>query len=221
MTNVFFQPYVGEDYHTGYSGKKLMILGESHHCNKIENTTTSCGKAEECLQLPECRNDTNNVINIFLDYKQGVGKGARWMRTYTRFTNVFLGGQASKEELLDFWGSIMFYNYVQAAMEGPRISPTEQDFEQSQTAFFEVLEEYKPDLIIVWGARLEKNLPQKNKSLSDFEIFDTSGHRFHYYEIGGKKIPAYTVYHPSCRYFTYQYHKYLQEAVRLARVDYH
>ena len=216
MTNVFFQPYVGEDYQMGYSGKKLLILGESHYCHKIEDATTLCGKEEECQQLPECRNDTNKVINSFLDYKRGVGQGANWMRTYTRFTNIFLGGQASKEELLDFWECIMFYNYVQAATEGPRISPTEQDFEQSQTAFFEVLEEYKPDLIIVWGARLEGKLPQKNKTLSDFEIFDTPGHIIHYYEVAGKKIPAYAIYHPSSSSFSYKYHEYLQEAFRLA-----
>jgi len=216
MKNVFFQPYVGEEYHTGLSGKKVLILGESHYCNKIEDAMTSCGKEEECLQLPECRNDTNKVINSFLDYKQGVGQGAHWMRTYTRFTNVFLGGQASKEELLEFWESIMFYNYVQTATECPRVSPREDDFEQSQTAFFEVLEEYKPDLIIVWGARLEGKLPQKNKTLSDFEIFGTPGHKIHYYEVAGKKIPAYAVYHPSSSYFSYNFHKYLQEALRLA-----
>ena len=76
-------------------------------------------------------------------------------------------------------------------------SREKHDFEISETAFFEILEEYKPDLVIAWGARLEGNLPQKNKTLSDFLILNTLGHVFHYYNVAGKKIPVYAIYHPS------------------------
>ena len=216
MTHVFFQPYVGEEYHTGYDGKKLLILGESHHCHKICDVSTECGKAEECLQLPECENFTIDVLERFLNCKNGMGRSERWMRTFTTFTNVFLGGKADKDELLEFWDCVMFYNYVQVAVESQRLSPSQHDFEISEAAFFEVLEEYKPDLIIVWGARLEGYLPQKNKTVSDFLILNTPCHVFHYYDVTGKKISAYAVYHPSSSAFGYRYSGHLQEAFRLA-----
>jgi len=215
MRNVFFKPYAGDEYHIGYCGKKLLILGESHYCDQIYNTTTDCGKEEECQQLPECQNFTIDVLERFLDSKE-TGKKERWMRTFTRFTNIFLGGRATKEEVLVFWDCVMFYNYVQMAMEHSRIPPDKHYFAISETAFFEVLEEYKPDLVIVWGARLEGHLPKKNKTLSDFQVLNTPGHVFHYYEVAGKRIPAYAIYHPSSSAFSYKYHAYLLEALRLA-----
>ena len=218
MKNVFFKPYVGEYYHTeGYCGKKLLILGESFRCGEILNDAVDCGKAEGCLQLERCRNFTKDVLERFLKYKQGMAPYESWMRTFTCFTNVFLGGNdATKDEVVDFWDCVMFYNYVQTAVERQRLSPEKHDFEISETAFFEVLEEYKPDLIFVWGARLEGNLPQKNKTLSDFLILNTPGHVLHYYNVAGKKIPAYAIFHPSSPAFGYKYHQHLQEAFRLA-----
>ena len=220
MKNVFFKPYVGKNYfEKGYLGKKLLILGESHYCSGIQDKDCQCGKEEKCLQLQECENFTNEVLNRFFDYKKGVGEVDTWMTTFTRFTNIFLGEQVSNEKLLEFWENVVFYNYVQKAIIGSRTSPDGQDFEDSEKAFFEILEEYKPDLIIVWGARLEERLPQKNKTLSDFEIFNEGGHKFHYYEIAGKKIPAYAIYHPSHSRFSYDYHDFLKEALRLSGFD--
>jgi hypothetical protein len=54
MENIFFRPYVGENYfNKGYLGKKLLILGESHYCGKIYDVNCQCGKAGKCLQLSE------------------------------------------------------------------------------------------------------------------------------------------------------------------------
>jgi hypothetical protein len=220
MKNVFFKPYVGKNYsEKGYLGKKLLILGESHYCSGIQDKDCQCGKAEKCLQSPECEDFTNEVLNRFLDYKKGLCESETWMTTFTRFTNIFLGEQVSNEKLLEFWDNLMFYNYVQKAMIGSRTSPQEQDFEVSENAFFEILEEYKPDLIIVWGARLEERLPQKHKTLSDFEILNEAGHKFHYYEVVGKRIPAYAIYHPSSSSFSYYYHDFLKEVLRLSGFD--
>ena len=220
MKNVFFKPYVGKNYfEKGYLGKRLLILGESHYCGERSDINSSCKKAERCLQLSKCGDITNNVLNGFFDSKKGIEEAESWMRTYTRFTNIFLGEQVSNEKLLEFWDCIMFYNYVQKPTKGPRTSPENQDFEDSEKAFFEVLEEYKPDLVIVWGARLEKKLPQKNKTLSDFEILNTHGHKLHYYKVADKKIPAYAIYHPSSSFFSSDFHDFLKEALRLSGFD--
>ena len=173
MSNVIFEPYVGEEYHCGYEGKKLLILGDSHYCDRkyvqmYVPTAESekkeiCQRLEECQQLEECQNITNNVLDRFLKYKNKMQQyEGGWMKTFSRFTNIFLNNNnLTFDEIDEFWNCVMFYNYVQVAMDHWGIKPEKHDFDNSQTAFFEVLKEYKPDLIIVWGKRLGENLPKK------------------------------------------------------------
>ena len=98
MSHVFFEPFVGKYYQTeGYAGKKLLILGESHYCDKKYAQTSECENENECLQLAECQKFTKDVAVRFLKYKQQKAPYESWMRTWTTFTNVFLGGQASTE----------------------------------------------------------------------------------------------------------------------------
>jgi hypothetical protein len=68
MKNVFFTPWVGKFYfEKGYNGKKIMVLGESHYCN---------GDCDDCKStMKEC-SFVINLINDYLDYKNGNGKFA-------------------------------------------------------------------------------------------------------------------------------------------------
>jgi hypothetical protein len=213
MTNVFFKPYVGKEYHNGYSGKKVLILGESQCCR-----STKCGFNGECQQLPECRDFTVSVVDAFLEHGREFGFSNSSMQPFTRFTKAFIGGKSDVEEWFKFWDCVMFYNYLQKAMEREYSlkAPEKHYFDSSQTAFWEVLEEYQPDLIFVWGARLEENLPAKNITMSDFEILNTPGHRLHYYEVAGKKITVYAVKHHPSHSGCNKYHEQLREAFRLA-----
>ena len=217
MKNVFFEPFVGEQYDKGYLGKKILVLGDSHYCG--DDRKAQCVQAGDCLKLPECHDFTSRVLRYFFEYKEGVSGHQMWMNTYNRFTNVFLvekGGKVNYEQFMDFWNSIMFYNYVQVPMDGSRKEPTQKEYEDSQDAFFEVLEEYKPDLIDIWGWRLLGKLPKKNKSAADFKSLNASNSEHYcYFEVAGKKILAYAHPHPSAN-FGYEYHSKLQEAVRLA-----
>ena len=216
MENVFFKPWVGENYSQGYLGKKVLVLGESHYCDSIQDKDSQCGNAEKCLKIQECQEFTSNVLGRFFDYKKGVGNREPWMTAFTRFTNIFLGEQVKSSELLEFWDNVMFFNYVQIAIKDKRISPTEKDFATAEKAFFEILEEYKPDLIIVWGDRLWKRMPG-NGTWADFDILNKPGHKFYYYEVAGKKIPAYAIYHPSSSRLTYDdFSETLKEVVRIS-----
>ena len=152
MENIFYFPRIGKNYETkGFNNIKLLVLGESHYCGDR-------GKCEVCgvsSKRKDCNNFTIRVVEDgFLSYKKGEGKFEDWMRTFTRFTNVLLGDQANNDALHEFWDSIIFYNYVQSSTTSPRVPPTQEQFEESEIAFFEVLNQYTPDLIIVWGYRL-------------------------------------------------------------------
>jgi hypothetical protein len=209
IPNVFFTPWVGE-YYFSQNGKKILVLGESHYCEKLGN-----GSCEGCegTSEPDCEL-TNIAVQKFLDYKQGKAAHENWMNTFTRFTDILLGEQVDSEEVVDFWDNVVYYNYVQQAIEGPRIAPTEDDFINSEPAFFEVLKAYKPDLVIVWGRRLWKYMPESGAD--GIAILDGANGNFYDYSIDDKKIHAYSIPHPSSSKLSYEYHKYLDEAIKQA-----
>jgi hypothetical protein len=195
MEHVRFKPWVGKDYCTkGFNGKKILALGEKHHC-----------KPEEAVPEITC-NVIKGLLNIDNE-REGYDS------TFTNFEKAMTGKELSFEERVEFWHSLIFYNYVQTHVSAPRDKPTAQQFEESRPAFFEILEEYKPDLIIVWWKRLWGKLPDCRESgesvLDDDEPL-------YYYTINDKKIPAYRICKPppgdGWDYWT----KYLQEAIRLA-----
>jgi hypothetical protein len=205
MKNVFFPPWVGKFYfEKGYNGKKIMVLGESHYC----------GDCDSCKNtIEECR-FVINLVNDYLNYKNRNGKFYNWMRTFTRFTNIFFGEQCNIEKINNFWNSIIYYNYVQKSTEDKRISPTQQMFKNSEDAFFQILKEYNPDIIIVWGKRLWDSLPD-NGYWDDKYVLDEQGGKFYFYKGKEKDIPAYYIYHPSTSYINYECTKYLNEVIRL------
>jgi hypothetical protein len=212
MENVFFKPWLGEQYTTGgFSGRKILILGESHHCGDLCKT---CGIIGET----ECENFTTNVINSYLNYKKKKINHENWMNTFTRFTNILIGTQINSDETISFWNSVIFYNYVQIALEGPRMSPSLQDFTRSKNAFIEVINEYKPDLIIIWGERLWAKLDKlKDDGYWGEEILDGRNGKIFYFRVSDINIPAYKIYHPASSAFCYEDSKYLQEALRLVK----
>ena len=50
---------------------------------------------------------------------------------------------------LKIWNSVIFFNYLQVAMGGPREAGTGEQYRQAGKAFFEVIEKYQPEYVIV------------------------------------------------------------------------
>lgn len=188
LQNTFFKPWVGTNYSTGFNGKKILVLGESHYCGEgCEN----CGIVNGNV----CESFTSDVINEFLNYKLGNAAHKRWMNTFTKFVNVIHGDNVESLKHLAFWNSVIFFNYVQRALDGPRISPTVIDFEKSKVAFYEVIGNFNPDLIIVWGKRLWDRMPDDG-AWGD-QIHPNFNNKYYYYTVANKTIPAFYIYHPS------------------------
>jgi hypothetical protein len=201
MENVFFNPWVGEYYAAnGFYGRKILVLGESHYCEDSENFDSD--SASEF---------TIEVVQMYLDYKNG-GKTSHkpWMNTFTHFTKMILG-EPKNDEIIEFWDSAVFYNYVQKAMPRPNYSPSEDDFEDSAPAFFEVLKEHKPDLVIAWGDRLWRALPAEN-GVEGEPVLPGTERNFYNYTVDGKLIRACGIPHPS-RPSSFDGYQYLQAAL--------
>lgn len=193
---VKFKPWVGENYENGiHKGKKLMILGESHYCANPETEATE-----------------DITIKVIEDLLDPFSEHEGYKNTYTKFAKAVVGEkQFSDETKKEFWQHVIFYNYVQTAISGARVSPTTEQFRNSEQAFFEIISQYQPDLIIVWGKRLYNNLPQQGSQLPDLQIsqgiYAGESSEVWSYTIGGKTIALLPITHPSASMFELQYHK--------------
>ena len=187
-------PWIGKDYGKGIKGKRVMALGESHYCaDPVEFT----------------ENITRDVIRDLFDPESW---HEAYKNTYAKFINALAGEQLDTDGKREWWNRIVFYNYVQTPMTGARVSPTAEDFKNSEDAFFEVLEQQRPTHIIVWGKRLYENMPDCGKELPAVNMNDGSEvRRWEYLLRDGSPVKLLEIRHPSTGFST----DYWNNAIRL------
>lgn len=183
MNTIKFLPFVGENYSKGgIFGKRIMVLGDSHYC------------ANESDAIPTL---TQDVIKCYLD---PLSENENWMQTYRKFERSLVGHETTKRESVDIWQSLLFYNYLQIPLCGPRVAGTKEQYADSSSPFYEILAKYSPEIIIVWGKRLWENLPSQNWIDATNAIFDNYAIENGHYAIHGNNIMAFCIYHPSVGY---------------------
>lgn len=185
MKHVTFKPWIGENYESGgIFGKKILVLGESHHCG---------GDSESDAEYANGYSDF--TIDVVKQLLQGVK--ASWTPTFRKFERSLVGHETNLKESFEIWNSVAFYNYIQRALTDSRKAPEYND--KDKTAFFEVLDKYRPDLIIAWGVtRLYDNMPDERWLENDDIIID--GLKVHngYYSLSdGRHTRIIWIRHPS------------------------
>ena len=141
----------------------------------------------------DCFSQTEGVISDFVFHYSGV----RYEQTFLCFERAVLGKELTQQEREDFWQSIIFYNYLQFCQEGPRKPIKQEYWDISELAFKEILEDYLPDFIIIWGNRLYEGLPDWNGEHIVLKVSENDSTDIWIYSIKGKRIPAMRVVHPS------------------------
>ena len=218
MNKYFFEPWVGDNYTKGLAGKKILALGDSHYCQYRDNgCEAECGNLNAVSRCLE-KGFTTNVVIDFLEYEQGGGHKPS-MNTYTKFAKLMNGVQSNSGEIIDFWQSIIFYNFVQRAMikrERYLEKPSCQDYANGKEPFLNLLTKFQPDLIIVWGKRLWNQI-SKYGTFSETPVLDGKKGKLCYFKAGNKEIPAWCIYHPSAPSFRYdKENPYIQELLKLS-----
>lgn len=141
MQKATFKPWVGSGYHnTGLYGLKILFLGESHYGIKgNESPETTINVVRRLGQ--------KNLHRFFTTTaKLALLKGAN--------ENI------SKKERKELWNNVAFYNYIQEFVaEKARRRPSLDMWESSKNAFLDVLYELQPDLLVILGKELGRNLP--------------------------------------------------------------
>ena len=188
MKHVFFKPWIGQHYYSGgIFNKKILVLGESHYCGGCNK----CG----LKYYPECDDlTTTSVIETYLS-----GHTDRWTPTYRKFERSLINKETTLEESQRIWNSISFFNFLQVAMNESREAGSPDDYINGQRAFSEVVEQLKPDLIIVWGVtRMYDYFPSEGWIDGENIIIDRYELKNGYYKT--KETRVIFVYHPSSGY---------------------
>ena len=184
---VKFIPWVGSEYAQGINGKRVMVLGESHYC------------ADESDAVPQL---TINIIHHILNPNN---EHEGFMNTYTKFGRALAGKEQYDKDREAMWNSVVFYNFVQVPISEARKAPEKQVFVAAESPFFTVLEQYRPDCVIVWGSRLYNNLPRKGYQTEDLVLSDGKSIETWAYKLAsGHIVYLLPITHPSAA-FTPEY----------------
>ena len=211
MKHVKFRPWKGDNYENGFRGKKILVLGDSHYCKKECVVGGRCHPKCEYIKMINgtCDSMTVDLISKeYLEYRYGNlpthnDRNERisynYLKTLLCFERNVCGCSTSREDSFDFWHSIIFYNYKQHAQSSwnEARETTAVEYQEYRTAFEEVLEEYKPDYIIVWG----KNSFSNEKTVAEIEynnVYRAPKKEFSIIDGDTTRIiPALIVEHPS------------------------
>ena len=194
--NVKFIPWVGSQYAEGIKGKRVMVLGESHYC------------AHESDAVPQL---TINIIHHILNPDS---EHEGFMNTYTKFGRALAGKGLYDKDRAEVWNSVLFYNYVQVPISEARKAPEKQDFVDAESPFFTVMEQYRPDCVIVWGKRLYNNLPRKGYQTENLKLSDGKTIETWAYELdSGHKVHLLPITHPSAAFTPDYWHEAIMRFV--------
>ena len=131
----------------------------------------------------------------------------RYKNTYSKFINAVSGQKQYFDGKKIWWNKLAFYNYIQTPMSGPRRSPKKVEYQQSEEAFWEILEKIRPSHILVWGYRLYESLPQTGIGLPSIVMHDgTEVEQWQYNLRDCTNVKVLRMKHPSSSYSTNYWH---------------
>jgi hypothetical protein len=141
-----FEPWRGNRFDEGWRGKRVLLLGESHYAGG--------GIKADTGPQPSSKSFTSEVIR-----KWALGETRAKYFTYIA---ELLGADLGRKE--EFWNCIAFYNYVQSIVgNAARIRPTKEMWSAGYQPFCDVLDELRPQAMVVLGQALWNRLPGKEK----------------------------------------------------------
>lgn len=185
-------PFVGDDFEYGISfnenghlqlgtekkpGKKVLVLSESYYCN-------------EELSEGKMHSYTRDVMNSYLLSEEH----HNMLITFIKFERALANKITNSSDRNVIWNHLMFYTYSQTLCY--ELSSKNEDNEKISRIFLDVLNEYTPDYIIVWGYNLYyKFLPY----IGGFqgEQLESDGSETWILQLGSKKVKILPIQHPS------------------------
>ncbi len=207
-SDVFFVPWIGKNYEKGFFNcKRTLILGNSFYCDfsKLEGQYEECKKNNRCMKREYYRCCSYGIECLSLEFKD-------MSRAHKHLMGILAGmdyhDTSLPEATESIRQSIAFYNFIQEALDTGSDKPTKEQCIRSDSAFFEVLEKLRPEIIIALGtSHMWTDLPGDEGRYHDrwewrkpFEYENFSLNQGSYSLNDGQKIPILLVKHPSRNY---------------------
>lgn len=203
------KPWVGKYYKYGF-------LGYNDQGKIIEGIKEHPGRrililADSMLVQPEeTPLETSELIQAYINLSQDE---KRYFRTFIRFEGAFSGSTLSQDGVNNFWNHLALYHF-----NGVITSLGQQtSVEQNYGKFTSVLNELKPDIVIVWGLKLCRQLALSAEEITDTINTDYSGVNANIYQrrIKGKAITFIPIAHPGSLYKfrVNEYHDFFTKAL--------
>lgn len=209
----FFTPYIGSKYEDGINGKKLLIIGASFNCDITkcpyfkectdENKKDSRDFEHKCIVYQKRKDEKSkllsnmpsNEIESFLD-------GDTIYRSYCNFTRFMCeslnrnnSANNFQWDKANFWDHVAFTNYIQFVLSHTYTKPNNVNANNNFPALQETIKELKPDVLCVWGNKINKKI--ENGLGCDMIEPETYGS----FLFDEHKIWYFNPYHPSSGYF--------------------
>lgn len=205
-----FKPYKGEHYEKGLlNGKKVMVLGASFYCREEE-----CKFYEACTSPYPRRTeefDKSCLAEYHISERPQFEVSEDGARSYNRFYTFMARyleerGVVGISDFETFWEHVTFTNYIQYMIGGRTRTSSNDLSDDDLIAFCDAIDEFEPDIVIIWGCVINKPIKYKDSDEGDPDFnndFDESEHRhdlFHW-QFHGRKITFINCYHPSAGIF--------------------
>jgi hypothetical protein len=142
--SIIFQPWIGNLYKANNRfGTRILVLGESHYGDESETKQTVTTEVVRRLAQDERHPFFTKVSKVLLGC----------------YENTWL----NDEERAEVWEHVAFYNYIQGFVStDARVRPTAEMWKNSREPFFQIVRELHPQLILVLGIELGRNIPPVN-----------------------------------------------------------
>lgn len=166
----FFEPFVGKHYTDGIKGKKILVLDSGSRCN-----FDACPNYLYCTNIlaknsrpyeKKCPRHKPSHRLLSLEPTYCIEDNLPHLQQLT----TYLGKILEENDYNVIWSHVAYTNYVQYMLPSSALVPevtwshlTEYDF----NAFIEVLEELKPNIVVVLGDIVAKRLQVRNPFLVD------------------------------------------------------
>jgi hypothetical protein len=159
-----FHPWIGSRYFAqGFGGAKILLLGESHYsANPADSGNTAL---------------TRMVV-------EGYAMGQKKLRFFKTLPALVADAprraDLTSAQYRFAWDGLSFYNYVQDLLPAARVRPTPDMWVRAAKPFAETLDMLKPDIVLIAGKQLSRQVPDLPIPIATVRITHPSAFGFSY-----------------------------------------
>lgn len=136
-------PFVGDHFSQLDETRRLLVIGESHYHDK----------SEKSIEKHSSSNFTRRVVD-----ELAINRWYYGTRIFPNLHRALFGHDNFDSRA--FWNLVSFYNFIQRPMVTNKGRPSYDDFYNSWTTFFEIIEILKPETCLFIGTSAANSLKQ-------------------------------------------------------------